>query len=137
VATGVGNWFEGGGSHELCEVASRYLGASCCPELVACNQDERLSDVLQSIGHLASSENRRLSFDEVIAEIRRDRPVGVRVRWRQGPLGHVMVISGYICRQGERWLVLEDSLFGHNERLVREFPNFKIPSTWNYSYLTS
>jgi hypothetical protein len=60
-------------------------------------------------GHLAVATN-KLKWETIVKEIDEGDPIMFGVKWPGvWPLsGHVMVISGYDCKFGERWVTIQN-----------------------------
>jgi hypothetical protein len=99
-----------------CSLATALYAAQgraliCCgDDRSACNLPQKLSEVFGVAGHLAEALDDAIGFDDLKAEIARDRPVCVRIGWKADPNdGHFIAVTG--CRvssDGEQYVHVQD-----------------------------
>ena len=115
---------------------------ACCTKPIPrrCNQAWYLEDALKQVGRLKGWPKAvHLSFKKIQREIDAQRPVCVRIQWREpGNPGHFVVISGYhITRTRVRQVDVEDPATGslstvHYRTLVS---NYRHSGRWTHTYL--
>lgn len=102
-----------------CDIVSNAFGSNCCPAISACNSQNSVfafDELLKPYGLRANVFEGRISWTDMINEIRNDRPVLVRVQSSLGE-GHIISIVGFDESQKSdgrirRSVVFSDPMYG-------------------------
>ena len=124
-----------------CVIANACLphvcGGGCSNQ--ACDVPHRLEHSLSCAGHPAQHVPGALSEQVVVAELDAERPLGVRIAWRNTTLGHFLTIVGYVFddKGGRKYVVYDPAPPGTIEYLSHYYlaTNYKSQGTWTDSYL--
>jgi hypothetical protein len=146
VALSVKRHFDPTSKMRQCELVEVMPGISgpCCSDpdgvLATCNQAGHLEDALRHVGHLASAtpaipnpknDGVAMTFAEIQAQINKKLPVCVFIKWPGQPIGHFILISGYLESGGKQYLYVNDPL-GRNGPL----PYHSVVSNYNSEHGT-
>ena len=95
VAVSVNHLYKPGSTLGQCDIAGLVLQKSCCPHAEACNEPQKLQDVLGPSGINLLSEviSSSISFEKVKKEGQEQRPVCVRIGWDDTNSGHFVIID--------------------------------------------
>jgi hypothetical protein len=132
-----------GQAYSVCQVATKCLGSSCCPEPLdpqdLRNQEYALEGALNAVGHLAQDPiGGALDFSSVVGEINAQRPVCCHITWDAGnpDNGHFNAIVGYDLANQD--VDVCDCLYGDQTLPYATFTNaYQTNGSWDVSYLTS
>jgi Papain-like cysteine protease AvrRpt2 len=128
---------------EQFEIAKEELGKSVCCDPTGSNAAEfNVTNVLGSPlnrrGCLQRcGRHKRAERDEIIEELRKDRPICVRTVWLDGG-AHFVVIVGCWTEANVTWLALDDPFWGRSEYCYDAFANhYELPGgRWVDTYYT-
>jgi hypothetical protein len=120
-----------------CDIAGRVLHKQCCPANVGngCNTEQLLEEALAKIGHPPRVIG-VLRFEDIVREIKEDRPIGIRIVWSNGK-AHFVAISAYSKRNGEQKLDIHDPLYGFQPAKPFDIVKHKylMDGYWDQTYL--
>ena len=136
VTASVCTFYAGATAISQCQIATKYLGKSCCldPIPTACDQMFTLELPLKLEGHLAGPKRDGvLAFDEIVREVDAGRVICCHIRLAVA--GHFVAIIGYDVDNRE--IIVSDPaptpLSAHLPyKGAATFPT----GTWDESYLT-
>jgi len=127
--------FKDHAAHKQCDVASLVLNIPDCCGSGSCNVPAELNEALSAVHHFNYSSAQSSDFGEVRDQIDLDRPLGVRIGWSGGGVGHFVTVSGY--DETTQWVVVDDPLYGRSSLPHAEFRNsYKNLGSWTDSYFT-
>jgi len=137
-SSAIANFYVGREQWRQCQVAAGVVSSpDCCANGSACNAEASLRTALTVVGSFRELRDRCLTMDEITAEIRARRPIGVRTLWASGK-GHFIAISGYrrtsdgdVINVEDPWYDASDVVY---DRLVEAYP--PDDGVWTHSYLT-
>jgi hypothetical protein len=144
VSTSVSLFYDRLSKWKQCGVAENALGRNdCCSDPAAasdpnkCNCQWYLDKALTITGNLNRRESRRLTFNEIQAEIGTQKPIGCRVGWYGGG-GHFLVIRGWVVGEtGIEYIELSDPIYLNNPVPYADFASsYQSGGDWTHSYLT-
>ena len=141
VAVSIARFYNPRQNFTQCSLACwAFDSGNCCdnPVSPACNKPYSLDNALQHTFNLNITREVALSFDEVLAQLQRARPVCVQLQWTGQSGSHLCVIYG--CnneRENERTYTIADPYLGKRVVLAADFPrNYGEGGTWTHTYLT-
>jgi hypothetical protein len=123
-----------------CTLASAELNInSCCnsPLPNGCNVYGYLNTSLARVNHFNRYESASATtWAMVKAEIIAGRPIGARSAWSGGG-AHFMTIYGYQEYGGEKYLMIDDPIYGKTTITLATFKTaYKGSGTWTHTYYT-
>jgi len=142
VSTSVAHYYTPSSPWTQCGVANAELGVtSCCSNgsTAACNQPWYLDRALTRVGHLDHWSGGTATRPQVMTEVDRRRPLGVRIGWSGGG-GHFVAIDGYEEDAAERdggIVEVTDPIYGTSRILYEDLAsNYQSSGSWTHTYWT-
>lgn len=113
VSSSVSGYFAPLGGWTQCVVVDAEFVRDCCrySSSDACNQPWYLDRALNRVGHLDRAFAGSVSPADMAMELEADRPIGLRVGWRNGG-GHFLAVCGMQAGARDYILQLSDPIFG-------------------------
>lgn len=134
VAASVGE-FKDKTPHRQCVVACDSLNDPTCCDAGLCNVPGFLDRALSAVKHHLFTSPGVIGFGEIIAQIEGDLPIGVRVGWSGGGVGHFLAIIGY--DETTNRIDVADPRFGPSTITVAELEtSYKGLGNWTDTYFT-
>jgi hypothetical protein len=152
VAVSVKHHFDNASQMRQCELVKDVLGISgpCCTNSGGvrkkCDKPGRLEDALghPSVDHLAAGTAAHpnpkgggaLTFAEIQTQIDNKLPVCIFIKWPGKKIGHFILISGYLESGGQKYVYVNDPLFGGGPQPYnRVVSNYNLEhGTWQWTY---
>jgi hypothetical protein len=100
---------------------SKEMDTNCCENPRSCNRPGPLDESIDFVGHFAELIPRNISAERILAELRDQQPVAVRVRLHNGG-EHAVLIYGCSDRGlGDAELLVWDPARGHRQVSLRSW----------------
>jgi hypothetical protein len=121
--------------HRQCVVAGTALNDPNCCVPGNCNKPWYLSKALRAVHHYFSCSPNSISFSRVVTEIDLEQPVGVRIGWTGGGVGHFLAIVGY--DETTEKIDLDDPRFGPSTTTIAALEtSYQGLGRWTDTYFT-
>ena len=118
----------------MCGRQADVKRSTCC-DPGRCNQPALLDTALAAVRHFLSAAAAPVDFSRVQAEIDGERPLGVRIGWMGGGVGHFLTVIGY--EEGTGTVVVADPKYGESSIPVAVLQtSYKGLGTWTDTYFT-
>lgn len=142
VSTSVALYYDAASPWTQCKVVNAELGmTSCCTNgsSAGCNQPWYLDKALSRVSHFDHWRGGTATRDEIVAEVKAGRPLGVRIGWSGGG-GHFVVIDGYDEDEQEKdanIVEVRDPIYGTSRLHYDDFvSHYQSSGSWTDSYWT-
>ena len=100
-----------------------------------CNQPAALDAALGAVNHFFNMQVGPIDFPEIAQQINDDLPVGARIGWTGGGIGHFVAVIGYNELTG--MVVVADPLHGESAISVATLKSsYKGLGRWTDTYFT-
>lgn len=141
VAASIAQFYNPSQRFEQCQLASWAFGtATCCvqPGSAACNRPSGLDGALAHVGHLNTVTAGGLAMDAVKAQIDKNSPIALQIRWTSGNGRDSLVITGYdTANAAEPRITVQDPAYGASIVNFNGFPgNYRGGGTWDRTFTT-
>jgi len=94
-AVGTSHFYDPSSAWTQCTLANAaFKKTTCCQDRGACNRPWKFIEALTTVGNLDSPANGIEAQATITAEVKSGEPLGVRVDWRGGTIGHVLMVVG-------------------------------------------
>lgn len=118
-----------------CGIAERTLNDPACCQPGLCNRPAQLDAALAAVQHFFSAASGSVEFSRVQEEIDADRPIGVRIGWTGGGVGHFLTVIGY--NELETEVIVADPKYGESAiPLTTLQSSYKALGMWTDTYFT-